>query len=67
VSGTKFYEQAEHDYTAVGFTDVSTYQTIDIEVGETHRLTYCAIDAEGNIRDAFVMTKPRETTDVGSQ
>ena len=55
VSGTKMYHQDPRDYTAVGFTNVSTYQTIDIE---NSRLTYRALDLNGKVRDEFIIDKP---------
>lgn len=57
VSGTKFYPQATHDYTQVGFTNVATYQVLDIRV-EGPRLTYRAFDGAGLVRDEFVLEKP---------
>lgn len=57
VSGTKMYKQAPRPYTAVGFTGVSTFQVLDIQI-EGHRLTYRAHDAAGRVRDEFVIEKP---------
>ncbi|MHC5543146.1 metallophosphoesterase family protein, partial [Singulisphaera rosea] len=57
VSGEKFCEQATRDYTTVGFTNVSTYQTIDIDVPGS-RLTYRAWDIDGNELDRLVIQKP---------
>jgi len=57
VSGTKYYEQGDFDYSAVAFTKVSTYQIIDIEVGPVNKLTYRAYDEEGALRDEFVIEK----------
>lgn len=57
VSGTKFYEQAKSEYTAVGFTDTQTYQLINIETEGVNRLTYRAYDIDGNVRDEVVITK----------
>jgi hypothetical protein len=54
VSGTKMYHQDPRDYTAVGFTNISTYQTIDIQ---NRRLTYRALDLNGTVRDEFVIQK----------
>ncbi len=56
VSGTKHYEQQPHDYTQVGLTKISTYQVLDIQIAG-NRLTYRAHDAEGNVRDEFVIEK----------
>ncbi len=56
VSGTKMYAQKEHDYTAVGLTKTSTYQVLDIQVSGD-RLVYRAYDADGQLRDQFVIEK----------
>lgn len=56
VSGTKFYDQAAHPYTEVGFTRVSTYQVLDIQVSG-NRLVYRAHDGDGGLRDEFVIEK----------
>ena len=56
VSGTKHYEQAPHDYTEVGFTKVSTYQVLDIQIAG-NRLVYRAHDVDGKVRDEFVIEK----------
>ncbi|MEI2722153.1 MAG: metallophosphoesterase family protein [Verrucomicrobiota bacterium] len=56
VSGTKHYDQAPHDYTEVGFTKVSTYQVLDIQING-HRLIYRAHDVDGKVRDEFVIEK----------
>lgn len=56
VSGTKYYDQGDFDYTEFGMTNTSTYQVLDIQIdGDT--LTYKAYDAEGNVRDEFVIQK----------
>lgn len=56
VSGTKMYEQGEFDYTKFGMTNVSTYQTLDIQlIGD--RMIYKAIDVLGNIRDEIIIEK----------
>ncbi len=56
VSGIKFYEQGEFDYTEFGMTNVSTYQVLDIEVsGDT--LQYKAYDVDGTVRDEFIIEK----------
>jgi hypothetical protein len=60
VSGDKYCEQAPRVYTAVGLTNTSTYQTIDVEVPE-RRLTYRAWDDEGHEVDRLVIEKPHET------
>lgn len=56
VSGTKFYDQAPHEYTEVGFTKLSTYQVLDIEI-QGNRLRYRAHDVDGVVRDEFVIEK----------
>jgi hypothetical protein len=56
VSGTKHYEQAPHDYTEVGFTKLSTYQVLDIQIAGD-RLVYRAHDVDGKVRDEFVIEK----------
>jgi hypothetical protein len=58
VSGTKYYDQRERPETAVGFTRVSTYQTIDIQLPE-NRLVYRAWDREGREIDHFKIDKPK--------
>src|SRR5262249_34449313 len=60
VSGTKYYDQRERPETAVGFTNLSTYQTIDIQVPES-RLVYRAFDATGREVDHFTIEKPTHT------
>jgi hypothetical protein len=56
VSGTKFYDQGEFEYTEFGMTNVSTYQALDIEIdGDT--LTYKSYDVEGALRDEFIIKK----------
>lgn len=56
VSGTKHYDQPPHDYTEVGFTKVSTYQVLDIQIAGD-RLVYRAHDVDGKVRDEFVIEK----------
>jgi hypothetical protein len=56
VSGTKFYDQGEFDYTEFGMTNVATYQVLDIEIGED-TLKYKAYDIDGKVRDEFVIEK----------
>ena len=57
VSGDKYYEQRAAETTEVGFTHVSTYQTIDLKPKE-NRLIYRCFDANGRERDAFSIEKP---------
>ena len=57
VSGDKYCEQNERDYTEVGLTFTSTYQTIDITHG-TRRLSYRAWDETGEEVDGFQIDKP---------
>jgi hypothetical protein len=57
VAGDKFYDQDPRDYTAVGLTHVSTYQTIDVEFPR-NRLVYRAWDGRGREVDRFVIEKP---------
>ena len=56
VSGTKMYEQKDHDYIEVGFTNVATYQLLDIQI-DGNKLTYTSYDIEGEVRDTFVIEK----------
>ena len=56
VSGTKYYDQGEFDYTAFGMTNVATYQVLDIQI-DGSKLTYRAHDVEGEVRDEFVIEK----------
>ena len=55
--GTKYYKQEQHDYTAAGFTNVSTYQVINIDTDGGDKLSYRAYDAEGTVRDEVVIDK----------
>jgi len=57
VSGDKFTDQADRDYIEVGFTGVSTYQTIEIDE-IARRLTYRAWDDDGEAVDSLVIDKP---------
>lgn len=57
VSGAKFYEQENRDYTAVGMVNTPTYQIINIETQGVDRLTYRAYDMSGNLRDEVVIEK----------
>lgn len=56
VSGTKYYEQLQHDYAEVAFDKVSTYQTIDITTNPD-KLVYRCIDFDGKVRDEVVIEK----------
>lgn len=56
VSGTKHYEQADHDYTEVGMSNTSTFQVLDITIDD-NKLVYKAYDVDGKIRDEFVIEK----------
>ncbi len=57
VSGTKLYKQdASQPTTAIGFTDIPTWQVLDLAI-EGDRLTYRAYDRAGRIRDTFVIDK----------
>jgi acid phosphatase type 7 len=56
VSGDKYYDQDTRDYTEVGFTNVSTYQTIDLKTRE-NRLVYRSFDVSGRELDGFVIEK----------
>jgi acid phosphatase type 7 len=58
VSGDKFVDQAPRDYIEVGRTEVSTYQTIDIDE-PSNRVTYRAWTEDGKIVDELVINKPR--------
>jgi 3',5'-cyclic AMP phosphodiesterase CpdA len=63
VSGDKFYDQDPREYTEVGFTHVSTYQTIDIQPC-AGRLVYKAFDSDGRERDGFVIEKRPDYPEV---
>ena len=56
VSGTKYVPQAPRSYTAVGRTDLSTYQTIDIDA-KARRLVYRALDIDGKEIDRLVLDR----------
>ena len=58
VSGTKYYGQRPRAEMAVGITELSTYQTIDIQVPE-NRLIYRAWDGDGREVDRFTIEKSR--------
>ncbi len=55
---TKYYKQERHDYTAVGFTNVSTHQVVSIDSNGGAKLTYRAYDTEGKVRDEIVVDTP---------
>lgn len=57
VSGAKMYRQAKHPETAVGFTDVSTWQVIEVD-SAVGRLSYSAYDLRGKQRDRFKIERP---------
>ena len=54
VSGTKMYEQVDAPYVAKRFTDIATWQVIDIDGG---RLEYRSWDVGGTLMDEFVIEK----------
>ncbi|GAC1473274.1 MAG: hypothetical protein NVSMB9_21620 [Isosphaeraceae bacterium] len=56
VSGDKYYEQDSRGYAEVGFTHISTYQTIDLLAREK-RLRYRSFDSTGRQVDHFSMEK----------
>ena len=56
VSGDKFCEQDARPYAEVGFTGVSTYQTIEMKPGG-RRLVYKAFDVDGRERDGFTIDR----------
>jgi 3',5'-cyclic AMP phosphodiesterase CpdA len=56
VSGQKFVPLADRSYTARGFADVATYQTIDISP-RRGTLLYRAYDVEGRERDRLEIDK----------
>jgi hypothetical protein len=58
VSGQKFVPLAERGYTARGFADVATYQTIDISPSK-RTLLYRAFDVDGRELDRLELAKPR--------
>ncbi len=61
VSGQKFVPLADRDYTARGFADVATYQTIDISP-RRGTLLYRALDIEGRELDRLELSKPLRTS-----
>lgn len=56
VSGTKMYDQAPRPETEVGFTQVSTYQVLDIQI-QGDKLLYRAYDTDGRLRDEVEIIK----------
>ena len=56
VSGTKFYDQGDFEYTEFGMTNTSTYQVLDIRI-DGNRLEYNAYDVDGTLHDTFVIEK----------
>ncbi len=57
VSGDKYCEQRASDYAEVGFTGVSTYQTIDVHPRE-NRLIYKSFDINRREWDSVTIEKP---------
>ena len=57
VAGDKFCDQAPRDYIEVGFTQTSTYQTIEID-DHANCLTYRSWTDAGEVADRLVITKP---------
>ncbi len=57
VSGDKYCEQRSRPEAAAAFTNVSTYQTIEVEP-DAGRLVYRACDADGVARYRFSIQKP---------
>lgn len=57
VSGQKFVPLAERSYTARGFADVATYQSIEISP-RSGTLTYRALDVDGRELDRLEIAKP---------
>ncbi|MCX8065771.1 MAG: metallophosphoesterase family protein [Candidatus Hydrogenedentes bacterium] len=59
-SGTKAYDQQEPtSIIAKAFSKIPTYQIITIETQPENTLTYRSFDLEGNLKDEFVITKPK--------
>ncbi len=52
VSGAKMYPQARREYAASAFTQVSTYQILDIQI-KANKLVYRAYDVNGQLKDRF--------------
>jgi hypothetical protein len=59
VSGDKFVEQAHRDYIEVGYTNLATYQTVEIQ-NRSRRLIYRAWNEAGQIVDELRIEKPGE-------
>ena len=55
-SGAKFYEQGDFPYKEVGYTNLSMYQVLDIQLSDD-RLLYRAYDLDGILRDTFEIVK----------
>jgi hypothetical protein len=66
VSGDKYYEQDPRDYTEVGFTNVSTYQTIDVNP-RAARLLYQAWNEAGREVDRLVIERAPELRQVAGR
>lgn len=66
VSGEKYCDLDPRDYGEVGFSHVSTYQTIDLTGGGTH-LAYRAWDGSGKVVDSFQIEKPRPSADLAGR
>lgn len=56
VSGSKLYKQGKIPETLVGFTDIATWQILDLAI-TPDRLTYRAFDRQGVVRDEFIIDK----------
>jgi 3',5'-cyclic AMP phosphodiesterase CpdA len=61
VSGDKYVDQGHRDYIEVGLTEVSTYQTIEIDP-RSGRLDYRAWAEDGRVVDEFRIEKPRRAS-----
>jgi hypothetical protein len=57
VSGDKYVGQVRRDYVEVGMTNVSTFQTIEIDPISS-RLMYTAFTEDGRIVDELRIQKP---------
>ncbi len=68
VSGDKFVDQVHRDYIEVGLTNVSTYQTIEIDP-QSNSLTYRACTEDGRTVDSLRMerTLPSGGVDGGRE
>ncbi len=60
VSGDKFVDQAQRSYIEVGFTGVSTYQTIEVKA-QAPSLLYRAWTEAGAVVDELAIEKPMRT------